>query len=70
MTKFKVKVFYPDGSSDIDDFEFDTYIEAQDHFSEIENNYRTGGEVLHMSNPGDYPEEYDELSFEVIEIDD
>lgn len=36
----------------------------------IENDYKTGVEVLHLSNPGDYPEEYDELSFEVIEIDD
>lgn len=36
----------------------------------IENDYKTGVEVLHLSNPGDYPEEYDELGFEVIEIDD
>lgn len=70
MTKYRAKVTYSDGSSDIDDFEFDTYAEAQDRFSEIENDYRTGGEVLHMSNPGDYPEENDELSFEVVEIDD
>jgi hypothetical protein len=35
------------------------------------DNYDVGGEVLHMSNPGDYPlnEDDDEVDFEVIEVD-
>jgi hypothetical protein len=34
------------------------------------SNYKTGGEVLHLSNPGDYPlNEDDRADFDVIEVD-
>ena len=34
------------------------------------SNIETGAEVLHLSNPGDYPVEDDNSDFEVIEVKD
>lgn len=70
MSRYKAKVIFPDGSSYLDDNEFETYEHAEAYFGELENHYMTGVETLHLSNPGDYPLEYEELKFEVIEIDD
>ena len=35
------------------------------------NNFVVGGEVLHMSNPGDYPlrEDDNDVDFDVVEVD-
>lgn len=68
---FKVVMRYPDGTSEADDELFETYEEAQAHGSEQVNNYAVGGDVLHMSNPGDYPphEAEDDADFDVIEVD-
>lgn len=69
MSHYKAKVIFPDGSSYVDDIEFNTHEEARAHFGELENDYMTGVETLHLSNPGDYPLEFAELSFEVVKID-
>lgn len=34
------------------------------------NDYSQGATVLHMHNPGDYPDPDDEIDYEVIEVDD
>lgn len=52
---------------------FDTYQQALDAVCEVESNMRVGAEVLHMSNPGDYPYDEDDdfsVEFEITEVDD
>ena len=52
---------------------FDTYEQALEAVSELESNMSTGAEVLHMSNPGDYPFDEDDdysVDYEITEIDD
>jgi hypothetical protein len=71
MAKYYVEMFYPDGTSEEDDNLFDTEAEAREHGEYLCSCYRTGGEILHMSNPGDYPyNEDDSADFEVYEVDD
>ena len=68
---FKVIMKYSDGSTEEEDEVFDTEEEANEFGLVQVSNYQTGGEVLHLSNPGDYPlDEDDEADFEVIEVDD
>jgi len=67
---FKVVMQFPDGTSDEEDEVFDTEAEAEAHGLEQCNNYIVGGEVLHLSNPGDYPLSDDEADFQVIEVAD
>ncbi|MFT3834398.1 MAG: hypothetical protein QM711_13925 [Micropruina sp.] len=68
---YKVVMQYDDGSSEIDDEVFDTEEEAQAYGLVCVSNYSTGAEVLHLSNPGDYPlNEDEEVDFEVVEVDD
>lgn len=64
------KVEWEDG--DEDDEVFETYEDAEAHALEGVSNYRTGAEVLHGSNPGDYPEgdEDDDPEYEIVEVDD
>ena len=76
MAKFKVVMTFPDGEvidsyeEDGDDGIFDTEQEATDYFYEWMSNYSAGGEVLHLSNPGDYPLEMVEQDpdYEIVEI--
>ena len=67
---FKVTMLYPDGTTEEDDEVFETEEAAREHGLEQCSNYKAGGEVLHMSNPGDYPlnEDDDEVDFEVVEV--
>lgn len=60
---------YPDGTSEDEDELFETEAEAEAYGLEQCNNYVVGGEVLHLSNPGDYPLNDDEVDFEVVEVD-
>lgn len=67
---YKVVMKYPDGTTDPDDEVFQSESEADDHGLYLVSCYNQGGEVLHMSNPGDYPlVEDDDADFEVIEVD-
>ena len=71
MAKYYVEIFYSDGTSEEDDNLFDTEAEARAHGEYLCSCYHTGGEILHMSNPGDYPlDEDDDVDFEVYETDD
>ncbi|WP_207306448.1 hypothetical protein [Arthrobacter sp. S41] len=65
---FKVVMRYPDGSSEEQDEIFETEQEAENYGLEQCSNYSLGGEVLHMSNPGDYPLEDEDADFEIVEI--
>ena len=65
---YKVVMTYPDGETDEMDEEFDTYEEADEYGLECCSNYETGGEILYMSNPGDYPLEDGEADYDVIEV--
>ena len=76
MSKYKVVMTFPDGEV-IDSYEedgeegvFDTEQEAEDYFTECMSNYKVGGEVLHLSNPGDYPLEMveQEPDYDIVEI--
>lgn len=71
MTKFKVIINYPDGTSEEADEVCKTEAEAQEYVSYLSSCYNQGGEVLHFSNPGDYPpSEENVLDFDVIKVND
>ncbi|MDZ4044566.1 MAG: hypothetical protein U1E32_02150 [Rhodoglobus sp.] len=61
------KLHWPDGMDD-DEF-FDTREEAEEYALVQISNYHTGGEVLHLSNPGDYPEgDGEDPEYEITEV--
>lgn len=67
MSKYKIVMF-----DEEQDGIFDTENDAEEYASYLCSCARTGAEILHMSNPGDY--DYDEESFEypeyrIIEFD-
>ena len=64
---FKLLIHYSSGTEEDDEI-FETEEEANDYGLDICNNYRSGGEILNLSNPGDYPLKYDNLDFDVIEV--
>jgi hypothetical protein len=67
---YKVKMQYPDGTTEEEDEVFETREEA-DAYGLIQcSDYKAGGEVLHLSNPGDYPppDEVGSAHFEIIEV--
>lgn len=68
---FKVKLTFSDGDTQEMDGLFDTEDEAEEYALEWISEYHLGGDMLNMSNPGDYPlDEEDDVDFEVIEIDE
>lgn len=61
MAKFKPFLKFENGEElDLEE-EFDTEEEAVDFGFQSISNYHTGMDVLHMSNPGDYPEENENI---------
>ena len=67
---YKLKIF-EEGFEEYEDEVFETEAEAQECMNTIMSDYRTGAEVLNLSNPGDYP--YDEgddfdIDYEIVEI--
>ena len=46
---------------------FDTYDAAEEFASYLCSCSRTGAEILHMSNPGDYDEDDYDCDYEIIE---
>ena len=75
MTKYKYILYFSDGgtfdSSDEGEL-FDSYDAAVDAALEAIGGYRLGGEILHLSNPGDYdaPDENENIDYEIEEVDD
>lgn len=71
MPKFKVIFYFPDGTVEESEEIFDTEAEAEEFGGSECGAYAVGAEVLHLSNPGDYPlDEDDVLDFEVVEVDE
>ncbi|MBP2414257.1 hypothetical protein JOF48_003056 [Arthrobacter stackebrandtii] len=63
---------YSDGDrEELDEF-FETESEAEEFGLEQVSNFYSGGEVLHLSNPGDYPAPREEVEadYEVFEFED
>jgi len=68
---FKVKLIFSDGDTEELDGVFDAEAEAEEYALESISEYHLGGEILNMSNPGDYPlDEEVDVDYEVIEIDE
>ena len=66
MAKYKI-IFEGDEQDEV----FDTYEEADEYALYLVSCYHTGGEVLEMSNPGDYPyDPDDEPEYAIVEEDD
>lgn len=66
MAKYKVLF-----AGEEEDEVFDTYEKADKYALYLVSCYHMGGEILEMSNPGDYPyDPNDEPEYEIIEIHD
>lgn len=69
MARYQVEMQFSDGTTELDDEIFDSEQEAYEHGLYLCSCYSLGGEILNMSNPGDYPlDEGDDVDFEVIEV--
>ena len=74
MPKYKLLAYFDDGEIvEEDNFGnyFDTEEDARDAISGFENNMSVGAEVLHLSDPFEYPDEEAEqaVSYEIVEVD-
>ena len=68
--KYKVVMRYPDGVEEEEDELYDSEEQAEEAGLYSCSCYREGGEVLSLSNPGDYPlDEDSDCDFEVIGVD-
>jgi hypothetical protein len=65
---YKVVTIGSDGTREEDDEVFETEAEAERHGEQMCSDYSQGATVLHMHNPGDYPDPDDEIDYEVIEV--
>ncbi len=75
MTKYKFILYFPNGDT-IDSYSkgeplFDYYDAAVDMALEWIGGYRLGGEILHLSNPGDYdePDEDEKIEYDIEEVE-
>ena len=66
MEKYKI-IFEGEEEDEV----FDSYEDAEEYALYLVSCYHTGGEIIEMSNPGDYPyDPDDEPEYEIVEIDD
>jgi len=71
MSKFRVVINFLNGDTEELDDLFDSYEDAEQEALEYISNWHAGGEVLELSNPGDYPYEPDnEPNYDIFEEDD
>lgn len=69
--KYRISLSFEDGSTEQPEEVFDSEDAAREFGYQWISDYHQGGEVLHMSNPGDYPlNEDEEVDLEVIEFDE
>jgi len=66
MTKYEVTIHFPDEDMTLEDL-FDTEEEAREAALYAISCWDSGCETLHMSNPGDY--EYDEDDVDDVDYD-
>lgn len=66
---YKVILTDADGEEELDEV-FESEAEANEYGLVVLSNMSVGREVLHMSNPGDYPfgDDDDDTDFEVVEV--
>ncbi|MGB3158055.1 MAG: hypothetical protein WBB09_10750 [Candidatus Microthrix parvicella] len=64
---YKVILKGADGDEELDEV-FESEADANEYGLVALSNISVGREVLHMSNPGDYPLSDDDVDFEVVEI--
>lgn len=65
---YKYTLYFSDGETLEGEDEYDTYDEAEQGACNAIGDYETGVETLHLSNPGDYPEEAEEVEFKIYEV--
>jgi hypothetical protein len=71
MSKFRVVINFSNGDTEELDDLFDSYEDAEQEALEYISNWHAGGEVLELSNPGDYPYEPDnEPDYDIFEEDE
>ncbi len=68
MAKYQVEMLYSYGTTELDDEVFTNRRDAEEHGLYLCSCYKTGGEILNLSNPGDYPFLEDDVDFEVVQI--
>ena len=76
MAKYKVVYHWPDGTESEDD-NYGDYYDSEEQADE-EGLYglscaKQGGEIMEMSNPGDYPyyeSDYDDADYDVVAIEE
>lgn len=68
--KYKVMMIYLDGSKEEQDETFDDETSADEYGQYCCGCYHQGGEILHLSNPGDYPLNDEDVDYEVFEVDE
>lgn len=65
---FKIRMLFSNGEDlDIEDEEYETEEEAREQAAYYSSCYKLGGEILNMSNPGDYPEDDEDPDYEIYE---
>ena len=70
-TKYKIIMVYSDGTEEEEDDLFDDQASAEEYAQYLCSCYHQGGEILNMSNPGDYPlDEDDDVDYEIVEVED
>jgi len=68
MSKFKI-IFDGEAQDEL----FDTKEDAEEAALYLCSCTRTGAEILHMSNPGDYDydeDEFEDPDYEIVEVED
>lgn len=73
MTRYGIYLIDEDGDRDEQDEVFSSEEEAEDYAIYLQGCSRLGAEILHMSNPGDYPYDEDDFEapdYEIFEIED
>ena len=69
--KYRIIMIYPDGERVEEDELYDSYEEAESIALDNCGAFHVGGEILELSNPGDYPYDPDEeADYEIIEVDE
>lgn len=67
---YKITMFF-NGEPDEQDEEFETEEQARDYADYLCGCSREGAEVLHYSDPFEYPdEEVDDVEYEIYEVED
>ena len=70
QTKYQVRMYYPDGTTDLDEEIFETEAEAKEYGEYLVSCCSLGQEILHASNPYEYPDSDYEADFSIVEVDD